>query len=103
MHFLSMIFTEYHTSKCIVSICNKSLPSCKFEEVENIYLILCKKVFSRYDFMEDKDIGSHNQEQGKQQHINEWKFYYFLIHVFLFEDCFLLPNVMVSFQEESAF
>lgn len=53
--------------------------------------------------MEDKDIGSHNQEQGKQQHINEWKFYYFLIHVFLFEDCFLLPNVMVSFQEESAF
>lgn len=43
MHFLSMIFTEYHTSKCIVSIYNKSLPSCKFEEVENIYFILCKK------------------------------------------------------------
>lgn len=82
-----MIFTEYHTSKCIVSIYNKSLPSCKFEEVENIYFILCKKKYlADVILWNDKDIGSHNQEQGKQQHITEWKLYYFLICASLFED-----------------
>lgn len=79
MCFLSIISTEHHTSKYIISVYSKSLPSWKSEEAENIYFISCKWYFADMTLWDVKDIGSHYQGWWRQQqHTNELEIFLIL-------------------------